>query len=166
MTALRAETAKLGAAEVKGSNLYFGDTKASNDLVRAVKKEHGVAASIFVKSGDQYTRVATTVKKEGGSNAVGTALDANSPAIAKLNSGESLPTNSNRRLNAAQANVWAARSSMLIRPIAQSRCRRAASSLLIPAMLRTAISPHRGEKQTDSRPWQNVNPSETEPHNA
>ena len=32
--------------------------------------------------------MATTVKKEDGSNAVGTALDANSPAIAKLNSGE------------------------------------------------------------------------------
>ena len=88
MTALQAETAKLGAAKVQGSDLYFGDTKASNDLVRAVKKEHGAAASIFVKSGDQYTRVATTVKKEDGSNAVGTALDANSPAIAKLNSGE------------------------------------------------------------------------------
>ena len=88
MTALQAETAKLGAAKVQGSDLYFGDTKASNDLVRSVKKEHGAAASIFVKSGDQYTRVATTIKKEDGSNAVGTALDANSPAIAKLNSGE------------------------------------------------------------------------------
>lgn len=88
MTALQAETAKLGAAKVQGSDLYFGDTKASNDLVRSVKKEHGAAATIFVKSGDQYTRVATTIKKEDGSNAVGTALDANSPAIAKLNSGE------------------------------------------------------------------------------
>ena len=88
MTALQAETAKLGAAKVQGSDLYFGDTKATNDLVRAVKKEHGAAASIFVKSGDQYMRVATTVKKEDGSNAVGTALEPNSPAIAKLNSGE------------------------------------------------------------------------------
>ena len=41
MTALQAETAKLGAAKVQGSDLYFGDTKASNDLVHAVKKEHG-----------------------------------------------------------------------------------------------------------------------------
>jgi Cache 3/Cache 2 fusion domain len=88
MTALQAETAKLGAAKVQGSDLYFGTTKASNDLVRAVKKEHGAAATIFVKSGDQYMRVATTVKKEDGSSAVGTALDANSPAIAKLNGGE------------------------------------------------------------------------------
>ena len=78
MTALQAATAKLGAAKVQGSDLYFGDTKVSNDLVRAVKKEHGAATSIFVKSGDQYTRVATTVKKEDGTNAVGTALDAKS----------------------------------------------------------------------------------------
>jgi hypothetical protein len=51
MTALQAETAKLGAAKVQGSDLCFGDTKASNDLVRAVKKEHGAAASIKDASG-------------------------------------------------------------------------------------------------------------------
>ena len=68
--------------------LYFGNTKATNGLVHALKKEHGAAATIFVKSGDQYKRVATTVKKEDGTNAVGTALDANNPAVAKLNSGE------------------------------------------------------------------------------
>jgi cache 3/cache 2 fusion protein len=88
MAALQAETAKLGAPKVQGSDLYFGNTKASNDLVKAEKKEHGGAATLFVKSGDQYVRAATTVKKEDGTNAVGTALDANSPAIAKLNSGE------------------------------------------------------------------------------
>ena len=88
MSALQAATAKLGAPKVQGSDLYFGNTKASNDLVRAVKKEHGGAATLFFKSGDKYVRVATTVKKEDGTNAVGTALDANSPAIAKLNNGE------------------------------------------------------------------------------
>ena len=88
MTALQTETAKLGAAKVQGSDLYFGNTRASNDLIRAVKKEHGGAVTIFVKSGDQYVRATTTVRKEDGSNATGTALDANSPAIAKLNGGE------------------------------------------------------------------------------
>ena len=88
MAALQAETAKLGAPKVQGSDLYFGDTKASNDLIRAVKKEHGGAVTIFVKSEDQYVRAATTLKKEDDTNAVGTALDANSPALAKLNSGE------------------------------------------------------------------------------
>jgi len=86
MAALQAETAKLGAPKVQGSDLYFGSTKASNDLL--VKKKHHGAATLFVKSGEQYVRAATTVKKEDGTNAVGTALDAKSPALAKLNSGE------------------------------------------------------------------------------
>ena len=88
MAALEAATAKLGEPKVEGNDLYFGNTKASNGLVHAVKKEHGAAATIFVKNGDQYMRVATTVKKEDGSSAVGTALDAKSPAIAKLNHAE------------------------------------------------------------------------------
>jgi hypothetical protein len=88
MAALKAETAKLGAPKVQGSDLYFGTTKASTDVVDAVVKKQGGAATLFVKSGDQYVRAATTVKKGDGSSAAGTALDANSPAIAKLNNGE------------------------------------------------------------------------------
>ena len=88
MAALKAETAKLGAPKVQGSDLYFGNTKVSNDVVDAVVKKHGGAATLFVKSGDQYVRVATTVKKDDGTSAVGSALDASSPAVAKLNKGE------------------------------------------------------------------------------
>jgi hypothetical protein len=91
MHALKHETEKLGAAKVQGNDLYFGSTKASADLVDAVAKKHGGEATIFVKSGDQFVRVATTVKKEDGTSAVGTALEASSPgspAIAKLNKGE------------------------------------------------------------------------------
>jgi hypothetical protein len=88
MAALKAETEKLGAPKVQGSDLYFGTTKVEKSTVKNVVKKHGGVATIFVKNGDQYKRVATTVKKEDGTNAVGTALDANSPAIAKLNSGE------------------------------------------------------------------------------
>ena len=88
MAALKAETAKLGAPKVEGTDLYFGKTKASNDLVDTVVKKHGGAATLFVKSGDQYVRVASTVKKEDGTSAVGAPLDATNPAIAKLNTGE------------------------------------------------------------------------------
>jgi hypothetical protein len=88
MAALQADTGMLGAPKVQGSDLYFGNSKASNEVVDAVVKKHGGAATLFVKSGDQYVRAATTVKKEDGSSAVGTALDANSPAIAKLKNGE------------------------------------------------------------------------------
>jgi Cache 3/Cache 2 fusion domain len=88
MAALKAETGKLGAPKVQGHELYFGTTKATNDLVDAVVKANGGAASLFVKNGDQYVRVATTLKKADGTSAVGTTMDAKNPALAKLNSGE------------------------------------------------------------------------------
>jgi methyl-accepting chemotaxis protein len=63
-------------------------TKADNSAVEAVAKDHGGVATVFAKDGNEYKRVATTVKKEDGSSAVGTVLDATSPAVAKLNNGE------------------------------------------------------------------------------
>ena len=88
-TVLQDATGKVGAPKVQGNDLYFGDTKASSDAVDAVVKSNGgVVATIFVKSGDQFVRVATTVKKEDGSSAVGTALDANSRAPSKLKNGQ------------------------------------------------------------------------------
>ena len=77
MADLRAKVEKLG-----------GPTKADNSVVDAVAKDHGGVATIFVKAGNEYKRVATTVKKEDGSSAVGTPLDPKSAAIARLNNGE------------------------------------------------------------------------------
>jgi len=88
MADLKARTEKLGVPKVEGKDLYFGTTKTDNSIVEAVAKDHGGVATIFVKSSNEYVRVATTVKKEDGSSAVGTALDATSPAVAKLNKGE------------------------------------------------------------------------------
>jgi hypothetical protein len=88
MADLKAKTKKLGAPKVEGKDLYFGTTKVDNSVVDAVAKEHGGVATLFVKSGDQYERVATTVKKEDGTSAVGTALDLKSAAIARLNNGD------------------------------------------------------------------------------
>ena len=88
MAALKAGTGQLGAPKVQGSDLYFGDTKVDNSAVESVVKMNGGVATLFVKNGDQYQRAATTVKKEDGTSAVRTALDANSPAVAKLNNGE------------------------------------------------------------------------------
>jgi hypothetical protein len=87
MAALKAETEKLGAPKVEGSDLYFGKTKASNQLVESVVKKHGGAATLFVKKDKEYVRAATTVKKDGKS-AVGTALDPNSSAIGMLDQGQ------------------------------------------------------------------------------
>jgi len=88
MVTLRKETEALGAPKVQGGDLYFGNTKVSADTVDPVVKMLGGEASLFVKSGDQYVRVATTLKKEDGTRAVGTTLAADSPALAKLNNGE------------------------------------------------------------------------------
>jgi Cache 3/Cache 2 fusion domain len=99
MAALKNQTAKLGAPKIDGKDavagkdapaLYFGTTKMNNsvDVVDAVVKENGGAATLFVKAGDQYVRVATTVKKDDGSSAMGTALDPKSPALAMINKGE------------------------------------------------------------------------------
>ena len=88
MAALKAKTEKLGTPKVEGKDLYFGKTKADNSVVDAIAKEHGGAATVFVKAGNGYVRVATTLKKEDGSSAVGTALDATSPAVAKISGGE------------------------------------------------------------------------------
>jgi hypothetical protein len=88
MAALRADTEALGAPKVQGGDPYFGNTKVSADAVDAVVKKLGGVASLFVKSGDEFVRVATTLKKEDGTSAVGTTLAANSPALAKLNNGE------------------------------------------------------------------------------
>jgi len=88
MAALRSETGKLGAPKAQGNDLYFGTTKATNELVDAVAKSNGGAASLFVKKGDEYVRVATTLNKADGTSAVGTTMDPKNPALAKLNKGE------------------------------------------------------------------------------
>jgi len=84
MADLKAKAEKLGAAKVEGKDLYFGATKADNSVVDAVAKEHGGAATLFVKAGNEYVRVATTLKKEDGSSAIGSALDATNPAAAMI----------------------------------------------------------------------------------
>jgi hypothetical protein len=93
MATLKAETEKLGTPKVQGNDLYFGTTKVDKSTVKAVVSKYDMknkngAVTLFVKTGDQYVRVLTTVKTEEGKRAVGTPLDANSPAIAKLNNGE------------------------------------------------------------------------------
>jgi hypothetical protein len=99
MQLLKTKAAALGAPSVKGEEavagktvpaLYFGDTKMNNNftLVDEVVKEKGGTATIFVKSGDDYVRVATNVKKDDGSRAIGTVLDPKGKAIVNIAKGE------------------------------------------------------------------------------
>ena len=58
------------------------------DLVDEVAKDNGGTATLFVKSGDEYIRVATNVKKDDGSRAIGTVLDPKGAVIVVINKGE------------------------------------------------------------------------------
>jgi methyl-accepting chemotaxis protein-2 (aspartate sensor receptor) len=59
-----------------------------NHLTSPMNISDGGAASLFAKNGNKYVRVATTLKKEDGTSAVGTSMDSKNPAFAKLNKGE------------------------------------------------------------------------------
>src|SRR5215208_848164 len=85
MQLLEAKSGKLGTPVLKGDEavagkmvpaLYLGDAKMNNSftLVDEVQAEKGGTATIFVKSGDEFVRVATNVKKDDGSRATGTIL--------------------------------------------------------------------------------------------
>jgi methyl-accepting chemotaxis protein len=67
-----------------GGKLVNGDFA----LVDQFTKETGGVATIFVKSGDDFIRVSTSLKKEDGSRAIGTALDHVHPAYTKILNGE------------------------------------------------------------------------------
>jgi hypothetical protein len=99
LAALKARTGALGAPKIDGVDpvggkeapaLYFGSSKINNsfDLVDAVAKEQGGVVTLFVKSGDDFIRVSTNVKKDDGSRAIGTLLDPKGPVIGVIRKGE------------------------------------------------------------------------------
>jgi Cache 3/Cache 2 fusion domain len=99
MELLESKANKLGPAKIDGTDIaagrqvpaiYFGSTKMNNhfDLVDEVVKEAQGTATIFVKNGDDYVRVATNVKKDDGSRAVGTILDPKGKAIESIKKDE------------------------------------------------------------------------------
>jgi hypothetical protein len=100
MQFLKVKAAALGQPIIKGEELvggrmvpvlYFGSTKMNNNfqLVDEVQRERGGTATIFVRSGDEFIRVATNVKKEDGSRAIGTILDPKGRAFAAIAKGDS-----------------------------------------------------------------------------
>jgi Cache 3/Cache 2 fusion domain len=99
MALLKAETAKLGAPKVEGTDktsdkttpgLYFGTTKVNNNfaVVDKVKAEAGGTATLFVKAGDEYVRVSTNVPGKVDGRALGTILDPKGKAIVEINQGK------------------------------------------------------------------------------
>ena len=99
MEMLKSKAEKLGAPKIEGRDtvagnqvpaLYFGSIKQNNNfaLVDDVVKEAGGTATIFVKSGDEFVRVATNLKKDDGSRAIGTVLDPKGKAMEALKKNE------------------------------------------------------------------------------
>jgi hypothetical protein len=100
MQLLKSKAAAMGAPNIKGEDavagkkvpaIFFGTTEMNNNfaLVDEIQKEKGGTATIFVKSGDDFVRVTTNVKKDDGSRAIGTVLDPKGKAIAAISKGES-----------------------------------------------------------------------------
>ena len=92
MQLLKSKSENLGPAKIEGKStvggqnvpaIYFGGTKMNDNfaLVDEVQKQAGGTATIFVKNGDQFVRVATNVRKDDGSRATGTILDPNGKVI-------------------------------------------------------------------------------------
>jgi len=100
MELLKSMTAKLGAPRIEGTEqvggkdapaLYFGSTKLNNnfEIVDAIGKEdgQGMTATLFVKGGEDYIRVSTSVPKPDGSGrAIGTVLAG--PALEAIKQGK------------------------------------------------------------------------------
>jgi hypothetical protein len=96
---LKSECEILGPAKIEGTDtldgnalpaLFFGATKMNNNFtfVDEVVKEVGGTASVFVKSGADYVRVATNVMKDDGSRAIGTILDPKGKVIEFIDKNE------------------------------------------------------------------------------
>ncbi len=57
-------------------------------LVDDFQQRTGAIATIFVRSGDEFVRISTSLRKENGERALATRLDHNSPAWQPLHKGE------------------------------------------------------------------------------
>src|ERR1700745_4308886 len=99
MNLLKSVSEILGPPKIEGTDtiegnavpaVFFGATKMNNNftLVDEIVKEVGGTATIFVKSAADYVRVATNVKRDDGSRAIGTILDPKGKVIAFINRNE------------------------------------------------------------------------------
>jgi len=99
MQMLETMATQMGPARIEGTDtvagkevpaIYFGSTRINNnfELVDEVAKKTRGTATIFVKHGEQYVRVATNVKKDDGSRATGTILDPAGKAIESIRKDE------------------------------------------------------------------------------
>jgi methyl-accepting chemotaxis protein len=73
----------------QANDLLFGNTPQGNNflMVDDVTSIMDGTASLFSATGDDFVRVATNVKKDDGTRAIGTILDPKGPVIAEIRKG-------------------------------------------------------------------------------
>ena len=77
-------------AGVQTPSLYLGSDVLNNDFeeVDEFKDTSGGVATVFVRNGEDFIRVSTSLTKQDGSRAIGTALDHQHPAYQRLLAGQ------------------------------------------------------------------------------
>ncbi|MFL1543412.1 methyl-accepting chemotaxis protein [Pseudomonas sp. O39] len=81
----------VAVAGVQTPSLFLGSDLLNNDFdeVDEFKDTSGGVATVFVRSGEDFIRVSTSLTKQDGSRAIGTALDHQHPAYQRLLAGQS-----------------------------------------------------------------------------
>ncbi len=80
----------VSVAGVATPALYLGEHLLNNDFHQVDEFQQMTAgvATLFVRSGDDFVRISTSLTKQDGSRAIGTQLDRQHPAYAKLMAGQ------------------------------------------------------------------------------
>ncbi|MGR3886721.1 methyl-accepting chemotaxis protein [Pseudomonas sp. 1152_12] len=78
-------------AGVQTPSLFLGSVLLNNDFdeVDEFKDTSGGVATVFVRSGEDFIRISTSLAKQDGSRAIGTVLDHQHPAYQRLLAGQS-----------------------------------------------------------------------------
>ncbi|TFY87138.1 methyl-accepting chemotaxis protein [Pseudomonas nabeulensis] len=77
-------------AGVQTPSLYLGSHVLNNDFteVDEFKQMSGGVATVFVRSGEDFIRISTSLTKQDGNRAIGTVLDRQGPAYQRVLSGQ------------------------------------------------------------------------------
>jgi methyl-accepting chemotaxis protein len=77
-------------AGVQTPSLYLGSEALNNnfDEVDEFKQMSGGVATVFVRSGDDFIRISTSLTKQDGNRAIGTVLDRQGPAYQRVVGGQ------------------------------------------------------------------------------
>ncbi|KTC62697.1 chemotaxis protein [Pseudomonas fluorescens ABAC62] len=80
----------VAVAGVQTPSLYLGNEVLNNNFteVDEFKQMSGGVATVFVRNGDDFVRISTSLTKQDGSRAIGTVLDRQAPAYQRVLGGQ------------------------------------------------------------------------------